>query len=155
MFCQISLHPEQADMQPSQHQQHNVRQPVLQMLLTISSNDWGARPKFRCFQSSSTKLSTPISSLQSIPLPLLDLMEDSDAVVLRCCTLWWQHAGEDGVFPRSWSAPGSADISWCQGGHSAFLSVRWSWPSRQRQWRFHTSGQFSLFTECLIRFNKF
>ena len=119
---------------PSQHPQHNVLQPVLQIHLTISRNDWGARPKFRWFQSSSTQLSTPISSLQSIPLPLLDMLEDSGDVVLRCCTLWLQHVGVDGLFPRSWSAPGSADISWCQGGHSAFHSVRWSWPSRQRQW---------------------
>ena len=38
------------------------------------------------------------------------------------------------AFSRLWPAPGSAHISRCQGGHSAFLSVRWSWPSRQRQW---------------------
>ena len=27
--------------------------------------------------------------------PLLDLMEDSETVVLRCCTLWWQHIWVD------------------------------------------------------------
>ena len=118
----------------SKHPQHNVLQPVLQMHLTISRNDWGARPKFHCFQSSSTKLPTPIASLQSIPLPLLDLIEDPEAMVLRCCTLWWQHVGVDGLFS---SRDQLADISWCQGGHSGFLSIRssWpSWPSHQRQW---------------------
>ncbi len=28
----------------------------------------------------------------------MDLIEDSEAVVLRCCTLWWQHVGVDGIF---------------------------------------------------------
>ena len=75
------------------------------MQLTISKSNWRAQPKFHWFQSSSTKLTTPICSLQSIPLPLLDLLEDSDAVVLRCGTFCWQHVGVDGFFPvvtRSW-----------------------------------------------------
>ena len=82
----------------------------------------------------STKLPTLISSLQSIP---------------PChCWSWWKtlrlwcfvaaHFGGNILgwmaFFRSWPAPGSADISWCQCGHSAFLSVRWTWPSRQRRW---------------------
>ena len=118
----------------SKHPQLNVLQSVLQMHLTISRNYRGARPKFHWFQSSSTKLPTPIASLQSIPLPLLDLIEDTEAMVLRCCTLWWLHVGVDGLFP---GRDQLADISCCQGGHSGFLSIRWSWPSwhsHQRQW---------------------
>ncbi len=145
--------------QPSQHQQHNVQQLVLHMLLTISRNEWGARPKFRCFQSSPTKLSTPISSLQSIPLPLLDLMEDSDAVVLRCCTRWWQHAGVDGLFSGrdqllealiSHGVKVVTLLSFQYDGHDLLVSG-----NDLTFRRLHTSGQFSLFTECLIRLYKF
>ena len=43
------------------------------------------------------KLPSPIFSRQRIPLPLLDLMKHSEAVILCCCGSWWQHVWVDGL----------------------------------------------------------
>ena len=60
---------------------------------------------------------------------------------------------------RSRLAPGSGDISWCQGGHTvSFQYVGHDLLVSGNDLvfrRLHTYGYFSLFTECLIRFYKF
>ena len=126
------------------------------MHLTISRNDCGARPKFHWFQSSSIKLPTPITSLQSIPLPLLDLIEDSDAVVFRGCTLWCQHVGVDGLFSGRdqhlealiyHGVKVVILLSFQYDGHDLLISGN-DLVFR----RFHTSGHLM---ECFIRFYKF
>ena len=134
----------------SQFPQHNVPQHVLQMYLTISRSDWGARPKFYWFQSSFTKPPTPICSLQRIPLPLLDLM----AVVLRCCILWWHDlfSGRDQLLEEFLylGVKVVTLLSFQYDGHDLLASG-----NDQVFRQLHTSGHFSLFTECLIRFYKF
>ncbi len=86
-------------------------------------------------------------------------MEDSEAVVLRCSILCWQHLGVGGLSSgrdQLLEALISHDVnvvtlvSFQCDGHDLLVSS-----SDLVFRRLHTSGHFSLFTECLIRFYKF
>ena len=86
-------------------------------------------------------------------------MEDSEAVVLRCSTLWWQHLGVDGLFSGHdkllkaliyHGAKVVTLLSFQNDGHDLLVSVN-DLVFRQ----LHTYGHFCLFTEYIIRFYKF
>ena len=97
MFWRMSLHPEQADEHP-RHPQHDILQPVYYRCISQYQEMIEGTAKVSLVSIFLHKAPNPNPQPAKYSLPLLDLIEDSDAVVFRCCTLWWQHVGVDGLF---------------------------------------------------------